>query len=296
MEAHAATPQPDEPSGLRVGLIGAAILIGTGLFTLASRPCGGYSGVGPVLGGILRSLLVITLAFAIMLGVVALIVKGIRRLRGRPGSLESGLFSTAAIIVAFLAAIFGPLGRAQQRTNDCERSPTAHNSTTAHNSKQLTPAQSQYIAWIGAEIPCYRFNGVKVGTYDKRLTAAAKGKSPSAAEHAADEAAAAYASSARCMARLPAGNPSLEGVNRNLTAGSRLMLRAHEQYRQGIRELIAGRKGTALTEGDANVNRAKALLRSAVTEGEALYRRLGGQAALGSYLPDSEFEELDASK
>lgn len=277
-------PQADEP-GRRRSILIAVVLIGGTIEGIAARPCNGFPNAAHLAGGIAGGIVV----FLILWAVVAGIVKLARAAKHNPSSWRSAGFARATIATMIVFAVFGTLGRANERSKECEK--PSHVSAAA-----LSPAQSQYVAWLKAWLPCLDYNGMSLTAYETKLLAAVKGTSGRAAQSAASTALAAYRASAACVAKLPAGSPTLAAMNRKLLEGTDLMVKGHEDYQRGISELLRGRKATALEGGDGYVQQARALDKSAAAEGEALYRSLGGAAALGSHLPAAEYEALFKSQ
>jgi hypothetical protein len=277
----------------RTVLLVAAIVLGAAGYALAARPCAGYSNAGALIGG----LVVGVVLYAFYVGVLAAIVKGVRWVRGKRGSSwRSAAVSPATISVLFFFAVFGTVGRAAQRTSECEKPQTAG----------LAPAQAQFITWLTGWLPCFRFHGTTVRVYARRvltaehafIAAAKSGNGPAmgrtlrASINAADASIAANRSAEACTRALSTGNATLASIDGKLASGLALAAGGEEDLVRGLDALARGQQTNDFKGAEALSEKGSALMKEGAQEGQAVYVRLGGQKALGSHLPAEEYEEL----
>jgi hypothetical protein len=289
MEVSAGAPAPGRIGhpNLRGSFLAFVIVGGGVLIAVGKRPCNGFANAGTAAGDAFAS----AGALAIWAAIVASVVVLTRRRRKGDGSFRSALISGPPIAITCILAFGGIVGGATDRTNKCRTS--ASRPTT---NPVLKAEQDQFIAWITAWFACLTPNGTTLTHEHNQLEAALKSTSAKAAQVASASALRAFSDSASCITRLPAGNADIAKLDQQVVAGSGLQVHAYQLYRRGVDELIAGKGSATLTLGDTYIAKADRILGTMRSEGEALYLRLGGQAALGSRLPLQAFQNAKAKQ
>jgi hypothetical protein len=256
---------------LVVAIVGGGVLVAYG-----KRSCSGFTNSNDAWS----NSLVAALALCVWAGIVASAVVLVRRMRKTDASWRRAFLSGPTIGITCVLALGGSLGGAQTRSNNCGFTKSGRSTSGA-----LKREQDQFIAWYTAWFACLTPNGTTLTHEEKHLEAAVKGTSAAAAHRAANSALTAYTDSASCVAKLPAENPELANADRRLVVSSQLEVHAFQIYREGVKDLIAGKGSARFASGAAPEERAHRIAKSVATNLEALYLRLGGAAALGSRLP-----------
>lgn len=247
----------------------------------AAVPRDGYRTVGALIG----AWAVGAIAVAVWVHLLGLVRYGVERARHRSRSYSSLTYSPLILVIVFAMAFLSAVGKhAQLQQSQADESATASTpirTSGVGSTPELTAAQVAFVTFEKAYVRCQDGPGKSLAAANKRTLSDVHTQRVSSVHGDFAQGLAAARAYSDCLARLPHGSPALRSVTARLAHAGSLFVDGWSLYVRGFGPPV---DQAMLDSGDSTVTQAATEAKRAADDGDALYQRLGGAAALGDQL------------
>lgn len=247
----------------------------------AAVPREGYRTVGALIG----AWAIGAIAVAFWVHLLGLVRYGIQRARHRSRSYSSLTYSPLILVIVFAMAVLSAVGKhAQLQQSHGDVSATAGTpvrASGAGRAPELTNAQVAFVTFEKAYVRCQDGPGKRLSAANKQTLSDVHAQRVTAIHGDFGRGLSAARVYADCLARLPHESPAVGSVTTRFAHAGSLYVKGWTLYVRGFGPPI---DQPMLDSGDSTVTQAGKEAKRAADDGDALYQRLGGPAALGDQL------------